>query len=143
MNEVSYWLDWPGKKATKISEKCVGDALTKLTQVASGSFVSGHLRPFPKITPSEPQAEISKLSQAGSLTKPTGSQQPEPACTMQDESTIRGTGEIPAPTECYACRGRLFWRSIYGVVICWRCHAPGSERLVADILWDGEVKWRQ
>jgi hypothetical protein len=47
------------------------------------------------------------------------------------------------PTECPACRGRLFWRSIHGVVICWRCHPPGSEKLLADILWDGEVKWHQ
>jgi hypothetical protein len=46
-------------------------------------------------------------------------------------------------TECYACKGKLFWRSVYGVVICWRCHAPGTERLVTDILWDGEVKWHQ
>lgn len=50
----------------------------------------------------------------------------------------------PAPVKpCYACHGRLFWRSIYGVVICYRCHAPGSEQLIADILYDGEVKWTQ
>jgi hypothetical protein len=49
----------------------------------------------------------------------------------------------PVPTECYACKGKLFWRSIYGVVICWRCHPPGTDRLVVDLLWDGEVKYHQ
>jgi hypothetical protein len=56
----------------------------------------------------------------------------------------------PIPTEpCRACSGRLFWRSIHGVLICWRCH-PGSETLVQDILylerragaWSCEVKAR-
>jgi hypothetical protein len=46
-------------------------------------------------------------------------------------------------SRCYACKGHLYWRPIYGVVVCWRCHPPGSKRLVADIVWDGEVKWRQ
>lgn len=48
----------------------------------------------------------------------------------------------PGPDKpCYACGSRAFWRSLHGAVICWRCHPPARESLVADILWDGEVKW--
>lgn len=56
----------------------------------------------------------------------------------------RNTGDAAVvPLECCACRGRLFWRSIHGCVICWRCHPPGSESLIADLLWDGGVIWVQ
>lgn len=44
---------------------------------------------------------------------------------------------------CFACGSRTFWRSIYGAVICWRCHPPANEDLVTDILWDGEVKLKR
>jgi hypothetical protein len=51
--------------------------------------------------------------------------------------------ETRVPAECPWCHGRLFWRSIYGSITCWRCHEPANEGLIADILWQGEVKWHQ
>jgi hypothetical protein len=49
----------------------------------------------------------------------------------------------PVPTECYCCHGKLFWRSVYMVVICWKCHPPAKDSLVTAILWNGETKWHQ
>jgi hypothetical protein len=43
---------------------------------------------------------------------------------------------------CYACGSRLFWRSVYGALTCFTCHPPASERLVASLLYDGQVKWK-
>lgn len=64
---------------------------------------------------------------------------------LADESLGSETGpDLSEHIEsCHACGSRLFWRSIYGVVICWRCHPPGADHLVTDIVFDGEVKWKQ
>ena len=43
---------------------------------------------------------------------------------------------------CYACGSRLFWRSVYGAIVCFNCHPPANERLVASLLYDGQVKWK-
>lgn len=57
---------------------------------------------------------------------------------------LRSRGiDPPRPEPCSACHSRLSWRSIYGAVICYACHAPANDSLVADILWDGEIKWHQ
>lgn len=42
----------------------------------------------------------------------------------------------PAREACFACRGRRFWLSIYGVRVCARCHPPGRPDLVAE--WIGD-----
>lgn len=47
----------------------------------------------------------------------------------------------PPNAPCYACGSRTFWRSIHGAVICWRCHPAANEGLIADIFWNGQVKW--
>jgi len=43
--------------------------------------------------------------------------------------------------QCCACKSRLFWRSIHGPIACFRCHPPANERIVASLLYDGQVKW--
>lgn len=35
---------------------------------------------------------------------------------------------------CPACRGTRFWRSIYNVIVCARCHPPAAPQLVAEWL---------
>ena len=35
-----------------------------------------------------------------------------------------------SPVRCFACRGSQFWRSVYGVVICGRCHPPADAQLI-------------
>lgn len=32
---------------------------------------------------------------------------------------------------CYVCKGRRFWLSVHGVLVCARCHPPASPKLVA------------
>ena len=43
---------------------------------------------------------------------------------------------------CYACGSRLYWRSVYGVTICFRCHPPPCDELVGSLTYDGEAKWK-
>ena len=40
------------------------------------------------------------------------------------------------PGACYACGTTRSWRSVYGAVVCARCHPPASPTLVAA--WEGE-----
>ena len=52
--------------------------------------------------------------------------------------------QLRAPTKaelvCHACKKRLFWRSIYGVVICGVCHPPAAPELVKRWLPEPEKK---
>jgi hypothetical protein len=41
------------------------------------------------------------------------------------------------PGTCYACGGTRRWRSVYGAVVCARCHPPADVALVAG--WEGEA----
>jgi hypothetical protein len=41
------------------------------------------------------------------------------------------------PGACYACGTMRRWRSIYGAIVCARCHPPGDAALVAA--WEGEA----
>jgi hypothetical protein len=47
----------------------------------------------------------------------------------------------PPGKPCHACGSRTFWRSVYGVVICYRCHPPANDKLIIDIFWNGESQW--
>jgi hypothetical protein len=42
-----------------------------------------------------------------------------------------------SPGACHACGTRRRWRSVYGSVVCARCHPPADAALVAD--WEGEA----
>ena len=33
---------------------------------------------------------------------------------------------------CFACKERLFWRSIRGIVVCGVCHPPAAQDVVAE-----------
>ena len=41
------------------------------------------------------------------------------------------------PDVCYACGTTRRWRSVYGAVVCARCHPPVDAALVAA--WEGEA----
>jgi hypothetical protein len=43
---------------------------------------------------------------------------------------------------CYACHARLFWVSVYGAVICARCHPPANRGLVREWYWLPERQGR-
>ncbi len=47
-----------------------------------------------------------------------------------------GTAPKSPPVKCFACRGSRFWRSVYDVIVCARCHPPADLSLVAA--WIGE-----
>jgi hypothetical protein len=42
------------------------------------------------------------------------------------------------PDACYACGTMRRWRSIYGAVVCVRCHPPPDVAAVAA--WEGDVR---
>jgi hypothetical protein len=42
-----------------------------------------------------------------------------------------------AAWRCHCCQGTRRWRSIYGAVVCARCHPPASPALVTG--WAGEA----
>jgi hypothetical protein len=44
---------------------------------------------------------------------------------------------VQTPGSCYACGTTRRWRSIYGAVVCARCHPPADVALVAA--WAGEA----
>ena len=39
---------------------------------------------------------------------------------------------VAARIVCYACKRSRFWKSIYGVIVCGRCHPPAHDRLVSE-----------
>jgi hypothetical protein len=43
--------------------------------------------------------------------------------------------DLPERAQCPACRGRLWWRSLHGVLICAQCHAPASPAVVKSWWW--------
>jgi hypothetical protein len=51
----------------------------------------------------------------------------------RDLAATSGGGAV-APIRCFGCREHRFWRSIYGVVICAKCHPPADESLVVERL---------
>jgi|RhiMetdeSRZDD1v2_1073273.scaffolds.fasta_scaffold193463_2 hypothetical protein len=63
----------------------------------------------------------------------------------QAESTVGtqvqpGAKDLKAPVvgwHCPCCKGTRRWRSIYGAVVCARCHPPADAALVAG--WEGEA----
>lgn len=73
---------------------------------------------------------------------------PGSALTPEDLDTLRSmkadvlaalrAGPVPTapPVTCFACRGTRFWRSLYNVFVCARCHPPADLSLVAA--WIGE-----
>jgi ATP-dependent exoDNAse (exonuclease V) alpha subunit len=57
-----------------------------------------------------------------------------PAAVRIDNSGDDGTAPTATASDslvCYWCRGRRFWRSIYGLCICDTCHPPAAPVLVA------------
>lgn len=53
---------------------------------------------------------------------------------------LRESGQTPhsdlsEPERCCACRGFLFWLSLYGVKVCCACHPPASPNLVRAWFW--------
>jgi hypothetical protein len=53
------------------------------------------------------------------------------------EHTFHTVLPTTAPGVCYRCGGTRRWRSIYGALLCTRCHPPADAALVAA--WEGEV----
>jgi hypothetical protein len=82
---------------------------------------------------------------AAKATRVSQAQAAEPCSPERSEAEYLPEDDQPAADirPCRACGSRLFWRSLYGVAICWRCHPPANDELVTDILYDGEVKWKQ
>jgi hypothetical protein len=70
---------------------------------------------------------------------------------LSRESQILETVETAPPARelptgrCYACKGWLFWVSIYGAVRCAACHPPANPSLVRRWYWlrEGECKRTQ
>lgn len=62
-----------------------------------------------------------------------------PAVGLGDSQTGLGL-----PTRhCRACNGGIYWISVYGPVICARCHAPANAALVKTWHWLPEVEGKK
>jgi len=61
----------------------------------------------------------------------------EPPPLPADRPGQRTLTSTPQPWErpgaCYACGTRSRWRSVYGAMICARCHPPADAILVEDL----------
>lgn len=44
----------------------------------------------------------------------------------------------PSPGACRWCKGKLWWRSVYNIVVCARCHPPALPELVVEWVEGGE-----
>jgi hypothetical protein len=65
--------------------------------------------------------------------------QPRDPAVVPDRHSPTGSREAVTavmPLTCFMCRGRRFWRSSYGPVICVRCHPPAAPHLVAAWIVD-------
>jgi hypothetical protein len=51
------------------------------------------------------------------------------------EADRQSTPAWERPGACYACGTTRRWQSLYGVVVCARCHPPAAAALVAA--WEG------
>jgi hypothetical protein len=51
------------------------------------------------------------------------------------ENGIPAHTEMSEPEKCCACRGFLFWLSVYGVMVCAACHPPASPNVVRAWFW--------
>ena len=62
----------------------------------------------------------------------------EPPALPSDGPGQRTLTSMPQPWErpgaCYACGATRRWRSVYGAVVCVKCHPPAEAALVA---WEG------
>ena len=54
--------------------------------------------------------------------------------TCLREHKLQVLAELRSPVQakvvCYACKGRRFWRSVHGVIVCATCHPPAASERV-------------
>src|SRR5262245_26585529 len=84
----------------------------------------------PDVTPAVPDTVDSRLhARIARFGDGTAEDEPQRALVTQPMSRWSNS-----PGACYACGTTRRWRSVYGVLICARCHPP------ADVaLWEGEA----
>jgi hypothetical protein len=99
-------------------------------------------------TPATQEEQSSESSRSSTLspldTRSTMTPPYQHARTVRREGAPQLIPDIPpiarwpnSPSACYACGTTRRWRSVYGVLLCVRCHPPADAALVAT--WEGEA----
>jgi hypothetical protein len=53
------------------------------------------------------------------------------------------TGSGLPTRRCWMCNGGVYWVSVYGAVVCVRCHAPANRALVKTWHWLPECEGKK
>jgi hypothetical protein len=101
------------------------EIVTKIERIGGHVFLEGD-RLKARIPESHPEA--------GALVEELRTNKAEVMRLLRENEVLPGA-DLIEPERCCACRGYLFWLSVYGVKICCACHPPASPRLVRAWFW--------
>jgi hypothetical protein len=101
------------------------DIVTKIERIGGQVFLEGDLLKA-RIPESHPDARA--------LVEELRTQKAE-VIRLLKENAPPPRADLIERERCCACRGFLFWLSIYGVKVCALCHPPASPNVVRAWFW--------
>jgi hypothetical protein len=123
------------QKPQKASSAGAFEAFEGTPPMGTGNFSAPDSRPFEGFEGTPPTGTGNFVSPS---LGPKNFQEPTdtpPSKPSKAPSRPAATAPVPLSPH-YPCGGTRRWRSIYGVLICGRCHPPAEAALVAG--WEGK-----
>lgn len=143
LGSMAYWLNWEPRDSQPSESPNKATAQADKTDKSrparpSVSFVSstaGESQKNPVCPDVEGTYQPTADSKAAGLPEIPIKAAAQAAQRPPETQLLAPAAQDSPKQRCHACHGYLFWRSLYGSVICVTCHAPSSRSLVSEWLW--------